>query len=181
MQPAVGSTVAIAALVPLILWRTYVRFRRASGRQRLSRYRGPISLTIYSLLIGLVALANLSYPTRLFAFAVALAAGAGLAAYALGRTHFEPTRKGLYYTPHSHIGLSLAVLFVVRMVYRLVEVYAAGTSQPGNFGEFAQSPLTIGAFGLMAGYYWWYMIGLVRWRRGVLRAKREREVGRGDA
>jgi hypothetical protein len=62
----------------------------------LSRYRGPISLAVYSLLMGLVALANLSQSTRLLAFTVTLAAGGCLAAYALHRTQFQPTRHGLY-------------------------------------------------------------------------------------
>lgn len=169
---------ATVALVPLIAWRVRTRFRRARGRQRLSRYRGPISLTIYTLLIGLIGFANFPYPMRLLAFAAALLAGAALAAYALGRTHFEPTPQGLYYTPHGPIGLAVAMLFVLRIAYRVVEMYVLGHARPHGFAEFAQSPLTIGAFGVMAGYQGGYMLGLVRWRRRVLRAKREREARR---
>lgn len=180
MTPPAASTLATLALVPLLAWRIYVRFRRASGRQRLSRYRGPISLTLYTLLIGAVAFANLRHPVHLLAFAVALAMGAGLAAFALARTRFEPSPSGLYYTPHGPIGLSLAVLFVLRLAYRFVEVYALDTATPRSFGEFAQGPLTLGAFGLMAGYYAWYMLGLVRWRHRVLRARRERERARDE-
>lgn len=175
MTPPATSTIATLALLPLLAWRIYVRFRRASGRQRLSRYRGPITLTLYALLIGAIARANLHAPLHLLAFAAALAAGAGLAAFALGRTQFEPTPTGLYYTPHGPIGISLAVLFVARLAYRFIEVYAIDTAAPRSFAEFAHSPLTLGAFGLMAGYYAWYMLGLVRWRHRVLRAKRERE------
>jgi hypothetical protein len=165
----------------LLAWRIYARFRRASGRQRLSLYRGPVTLTLYSLLIGAVALANLRYPLHLLAFAVALAVGGGLAAFAFKRTRFEPTPAELYYTPYGPIGISLAVLFVARLAYRFIEVYAIDTGAPRSFAEFAHSPLTLGAFGLMAGYYSWYMLGLVRWRHRVLRAKREREAGRSDA
>jgi len=161
--------------VPLLAWRVYVRFRRASGRQRLSRYRGPIVLTLYALIIGAITLANLRHPLHLLAFSVALAGGAGLAAFALKRTRFEPTPAGLYYTPHGPIGIALAVLFVARLAYRFVEVYVLDTSAARSFAEFAQSPLTLGAFGLIAGYYAWYMVGLARWRRRVLRAKHERE------
>lgn len=166
--------------MPLLAWRVYVRFRRASGRQRLSRYRGPAALTLYALIIGAITLANLRHPLHLLAFSVALAGGAGLAAFALRRTEFEPTPTGLYYTPHGPIGISLAVLFVARLAYRFVEVYVLDTSAARSFAEFAQSPLTLGAFGLMAGYYAWYMVGLVRWRRRVLRAKHEREQGIGS-
>lgn len=176
-----ASTLTVAALTPLIAWRVYVRFKRASGRQRLSRYRGPVTLTLYALLVGLVAQANLQQPIRLLAFAAALGAGAGLAVHALRHTVFEPTRSGLYYTPHGPIGVSLAVVFVLRLAYRLVEVYAIDSAQPRSLGEFAQSPLTIAAFGLMAGYYGCYMLGLVRWRNRVLRAKRAREAGQDGA
>lgn len=174
MHAPAASTVAAIALIPLVALRVHARFRRACGRQRLSRYRGPISLAIYAALIGLIAGANRFHPAQLLAFVAALAAGAGLAVYALRRTRFEPTRTGLYYTPHGPTGLSLAVLFTARLAYRLIEVYRLDPSLPRGLTEFAQSPLTLGAFGLMAGYYGWYAIGLIRWRQGVFRAKRER-------
>lgn len=60
-------------------------------------------------------------------------------------------------------------------------MYAIDSAAPRSFAEFAHSPLTLGAFGLMAGYHAWYMLGLVRWRHRVLRAKREREAQRIDA
>lgn len=179
-SPAI-STIATIALVPLLAWRVYLRFRRASGRQRLSRHRGPVALTLYSLVIGAITFANLRHPLHLPAFAAALAAGGGLAAFALGRTQFNPTPSGLYYIPHGPIGISLAVLFVARLAYRLIEVYVIDASAPRSFAEFAQSPLTLGAFGLVAGYYFWYTLGLVRCRRRVLQAKREREARQGDA
>ncbi|MHA7599948.1 hypothetical protein ACX12L_08395 [Alicycliphilus sp. T452] len=179
VTPPTASTVATIALVPLLGWRIYVRFRRASGRQRLSRYRGPITLTLYSLLVGAVAFANLRYPLHLLAFAAAVGAGAGLAAFALKRTRFEPTPTGLYYTPHGPLGVSLALLFLARIVYRFIEVYAIAPGTARSFAEFAHSPLTLGAFGLMAGYHFWYMLGLVRWRRRVLRAKHRRDAQRG--
>jgi hypothetical protein len=174
------SAFATVALVPLVAWRIYVRFRRAAGRQRLSRYRGPISLSLYTLLIGAITLANLQHPDRLLAFGLALLAGAALAAWALTRTRFEATPKGLYYFPHGPIGLSLAVLFVARLAYRVVEVYFIDAAGSRSATEFAQSPLTLGAFGLMAGYSVWYMLGLVRWRYRVLRARRAREARRDD-
>ena len=181
MTPPTASTFATVALVSLLAWRIYARFRGASGRQRLSPYRGPLTLSLYSLIIGAITVANVHHPARLLALAFALAIGGGLATFALKRTQLEPTPNGLYYTPHVPIGISLAVLFVARLAYRVVEVYAIDTATSRSLGEFARSPLTLGAFGLMAGYYTWYMLGLVRWRRRVLRAKREREARQGDA
>jgi hypothetical protein len=43
--------------------------------------------------------------------------------------------------------------------------------------EFAQSPLTLFVFGLLAGYYISYAVGLALWRSSVLRAKRLRLEG----
>ena len=172
----VASSWMALALVPLVAWRVVVRFRRATGRQRLSRYRGPITLTLYGLLIGAVALANVHMPVRLLMFALALAAGAALASVALRGTTFEATPRGLFYTPHGPIGLSLAVLFVARLAYRVVQVTLIDLSTPHSAGEFARSPLTLLTFGLMAGYYTAYMLGLMRWRARVLRAKRLREA-----
>lgn len=175
-----ASTITTVVLVPLLAWRIYVRFRRASGRQRLSRYRAPIALTLYAVIIAAVSLANVHRPVDSIAFALALLAGVCLAAFALRRTQFDPTPKGLFYTPHGPIGISLAVLFVARIVYRLIEIYVIATAAPRSAAEFAQSPLTLAAFGLLAGYYAWYTFGLARWRYRVLKAKKAREAGRSD-
>jgi hypothetical protein len=175
-----ASTLTAVALLPLLAWRVYVRFRRASGRQRLSRYRAPISLTLYTLLIGAVSFANMQRPVYLMVFAAALLAGACLARFALGRTQFEPTPGGLFYTPHGPIGISLAALFVARIVYRLVEIYLIDTAAPRSAAEFAQSPLTLAAFGLLAGYYVCYTAGLARWRYKVLQARKAREAARAE-
>ena len=179
-SPAV-STITTIVLVPLIAWTVYVRFRRASGRQRLSRYRAPITLTIYGLLVATVTVTNLPRPISLLTFAIALVVGACLAAFSLTRTQFEPTPKCLFYTPHAPIGLSLAALFVARLAYRLIEVYVIAPTAPRDASEFAGSALTLTTFGLVAGYYACYMLGLARWRRRVLGAKRRREARDGDA
>lgn len=181
LQLPAASTLVALALAPLVAWRVYVRFRRASGRQRLSRYRAPISLSIYATLIVLVGFANRAHPLNLLAFAAALLAGALLGAYALRHTRFEPTKLGLFYTPHGPIGLCIAVLFVARLAYRVVEVYVLDPTADSGASQFARSPLTLAAFGLMAGYYGWYMLGLLRWRLSVMRAKREREARQRDA
>jgi tellurite resistance protein TehA-like permease len=175
-----ASTIAIAAVVALLIWRTYARVRRMVGRQRLSKVRPWITLTIFPLLIVLLASSAVAHPERLVLLAVALAAGGALAVFGLRRTVFEPTPQGLFYTPNAHIGIALSMLFVARIAYRFFEL---GTLDPAAFGggnghapDFARSPLTLGVFGLLAGYYVGYAIGLLRWRAGVLRTKREREA-----
>lgn len=170
-----ASTLAIAAVVALIIWRTYARIRRWVGRQELTNRRLWITLTLIPALVLALAVGALTHPERLLVMAVTLAAGAGLAVVALRRTVFEATPQGFFYTPNAHIGIVLSLLFIGRIVYRLIEI---GTLDPMAFlarhpqaGDFARSPLTLAVFGLLAGYYVSYSIGLIRWRARV-RAER---------
>lgn len=104
-----------------------------------------------------------------------------LAVYGLRQTRFEPTPQGLFYTPNAHLGIALSVLFVGRILYRLGEVYVLDTTASPGTSDFVRSPLTLAVFGLLAGYYIAYAVGLVRWRNRVLRAKRMRESKARDA
>jgi hypothetical protein len=175
MQPLSPSTVTLVVLIPLILWRVYARFRRMVGRQRLSRVRPWITLAIFPSLVLLLGLAARSHPERLWWLAGGLILGSMLGVFGLRRTRFEPTPKGLFYTPNAHLGIALSLLFVGRIIYRVAEVYLLDPSSAHGMDDFARSPLTLAVFGLLAGYYIAYAVGLVRWRFGVLRAKRRRE------
>ena len=176
MQAPNSSTIVLLILAPLIGWRVYSRVRRMVGRQRLSRVRLRITLTVFPILVLLLAYASRSHEESLNWLAAGLLAGALLAVYGLQMTRFEATAQGLFYTPNAHLGIALSILFVGRSLYRLVEVYVlAGTAPVGN-ADFVRSPLTLAVFGLLAGYYIGYAIGLARWRHRVLRAKRAREA-----
>ena len=170
------STVTLLVLVPLIAWRVYARVRRLVGRQRLSRIRPWITLILFPALILLLCLAARSYPERLWLLAGGLSLGLLLGRFGLEKTRFEATPQGLFYTPNVHLGIALSLLFVARIAYRFVEVYALESAVPHGAGDFARSPLTLAVFGLLAGYYVAYAAGLVRWRFRVLRAKRLREA-----
>lgn len=170
------SAITLLVLVPLLAWRVYARVRRMVGRQRLSRVRPWITLAIFPALILLLCYTGYPQLERLWWLAGGLGAGALLGVFGLRRTKFEPTPQGLYYTPNAHLGIALSLLFVARIVYRLVEVYALQPSVPDGPDDFVRSPLTLSVFGLLAGYYIAYAIGLARWRFAVLRRKREREL-----
>ena len=177
MHPISLATVGYMALGSLVVWRVYSRFRRMVGRQRLSKYRAPITLAIFPALVVLVALPSLAHPDRLLWLAVAVAGGFVLGLFGLHRTRFEAIAgHGLFYTPNAHLGIALSTLFIARIAYRVYEVYIAAPTVPRSPTEFTQSPLTMLAFGLLAGYYISYAIGLARWRARVLRAKRAREA-----
>jgi cytochrome b561 len=93
--------------------------------------------------------------------------GSLLGVYGLRQTRFESTPQGLFYTPHAHLGIALSLLLIGRLLYRLIELYALDTATPRSAPEFAQSPLTLAIFGLLASYYIAYAVGLVRWRNRV--------------
>jgi hypothetical protein len=180
MDAAHTTVLTILALLPLIGWRMYMRVRRMIGRQRLSRVRPWITLAVFPLLLGLLSLSAFApphpQPQRLVWLAAGLALGGLLAIYGLKRTHYEPTREGLYYTPDSRLGIALSVLFVARIAYRLIQLLVMGVDTAPQGNEFTLSPYTLGPVGMFSGYYIGYAVGLLRWRFRVLRARREREA-----
>jgi len=144
------------------------------GRQRLSRVRPWITLIIFPTIVLLLAYAAHWHFERLWWLAGGLVFGSLLGVYGLRQTRFESTPQGLFYTPHAHLGIALSLLLVGRFLYRLIELYGLETTAPRGAPEFARSPLTLAIFGLLAGYYIAYAVGLVRWRNHVGR-REERE------
>ena len=176
MQAPGSSTLTLLTLSPLIVWRIYARLRKMFGRQRLSRYRAPITLAVYSLLSLWVAHAALANPGRVGWLIGSLLAGAALSLLGIRLTQFEARRgEGLFYTPNAHLGFALSALFLARIAWRVAEVYWLTPAVPRGTAEFMGSATTVGAFGLLAGYSLGYAVALAHWRAAVLRAKRERD------
>jgi hypothetical protein len=142
----------------LIAWSIYRRVRRNIGRQQLRPVRITISivlLTLISLLFGGMAIRS---PHLLLGIGGGLLLGVALGFVGLRLTKFETTTEGHFYTPNTSIGVALSLLFVGRMLYRFCAVrnYADAPNGPPAF----QSPLTFFIFGLIAGYYLVFYIGL---------------------
>jgi len=167
--PAV-TTIALLILSPLLAWRLYTRVRRMVGRQKLSRVRAWSTLTLFPVLIALLAYAAQAHVQALTGLAAGLAGGSVLAVYGLRLTHFESTPEGSFYTPSAHLGIALSMLLVARILYRLVEIYPLGTTVLPGASSLALSPLTLAVIGLLAGYYVAYAIGLLRWRAPTVSA-----------
>lgn len=176
MNASNPANITLLIFVPLIAWRIYKRFKRLVGRQRLSKVRLWITLGIYTMLLALLFLAGLTAPILLFWLVGSVGLGALLGWFGLSKTVFEPTKEGLFYTPNAHLGIALSMLFVARLGYRFFQIYAANDSAPPQGNDFAHSSLTLAVFGLLAGYYVTYDLGLLRWRHKVLLAKRQREA-----
>jgi ABC-type dipeptide/oligopeptide/nickel transport system permease subunit len=144
------------------------------GKQRLSKIRPRITLTIFPLLVILLAVTAFPHRERIAWLAVGLCAGGLLGVFGLRKTVFEATAEGFFYTPYAHLGIALSLLFIARIVYRVVELLLVDPNVPQGMEGFAQSSLTLSVFGLLAGYYIVYAIGLARWRARVI-AKQRRE------
>lgn len=171
-SPLLGYT----ALTIFILWRVFTRFKRAIGPQHLSRYRAPVTFSIYGPILLAVIWSLAPRPLLITVLLGFMAAGAALGAVALRKTVFEAKPGSLTYTPYKPIALSLATLFLARLAYRLIEVLWLAPEIHRSAGEFFSSPLTLGAFGLFAGYTLWYTKGLATWRRNVIASKHARQA-----
>ena len=169
MQVPGANVLPFLIMIPLIAWRMYARIKRNIGRQTYSKRRPWVTMAIFPLLIVLLGLGAYSHhrPALFAALAGGILGGVVLGIYGIRHTKFEATAEGMFYTPNAHIGIALSVLFIGRVVYRMFVLYSMDPYAAQSPNDFAASPLTLGIFGLLAGYYVTYAIGLVRWRRGV--------------
>jgi hypothetical protein len=196
-MPAAPASEHFHLLVPvlvtlLVIWRFYKRIRRNIGRQRYSRVRPWITVTVFPLLLMFLALSSLGRPLALLGVLGGAAAGCALGLYGLRRTRFEQNGSELFYTPNAHLGIGLSALMLARIGYRAFQLYggssvsglpsgnvAAGAGIGGGTTAGAHAsfmgpphlamttPLTLLVFGTLAGYYVTYAIGLLRWQRRV--------------
>jgi membrane protein CcdC involved in cytochrome C biogenesis len=163
-QPGTPQALVTVAIVALIAWRLYSRIRRNIGRQRLSPVRPWITLTVFPLILTLLAL-NAHLPALgSAALAGGVVVGVALGIFGLRLTRFEATAQGVYYTPNAHLGILLSTLVVCRVVYRLIVGGLPGTAA-APAPPPTLTPLTLLLLGTLAGYYCTYAIGLLRWAR----------------
>ena len=109
MQPLNPSTITLLVLAPLLAWRIYARFRRMVRRQQLSRVRPWITLIILPTIVLLLAYPAYAHFERLLWLAGGLMVGSLLGVYGLRHTRFESTPQGLFYTPHTYLGIALSL------------------------------------------------------------------------
>ena len=161
LHPSLGVTLGIGAF---IAWRMISRVRRLVGRQRLSRVRPWVTVVVFPLLVAMLALVALRTPAALAGLAAGCAAGVGLGFRGLRLTRFEATPQGLFYTPHPAIGIVLSLLLLARIGWRVVQIYAGDAVMSPMAADYGRSPLTLLVFGMLAGYYATYAVGLLRWK-----------------
>lgn len=159
MKPA---QLAPALIIPLVAWRIYVRVKRNIGPQPLHRGRMIARMIIFGVLTLLIGIGTITHPPTLAGLAGGLFLGVPLALLGLHLTQFEDTPKGKVYTPNTAIGIGLTLLFVGRIVYRVIVLSEAQSERDPSLPQLFQSPLTLLVFGVTAGYYIAYYAGVLR-------------------
>lgn len=170
MDPKLLVPILIAALV---IWASVRRLRRTFGRQPVQPGRIWFRIGVLTLAGGLIAATSVMRgPAMLEALVGGLACGAALAYLGLRHTRFEVTPEGRFYTPHTYIGLAVTLLFLGRLAYRFLYLSNGANGMPGpdpNAAAAYRSPLTVGIFAVLIGYY-------VLFYAGVLMRTRASEV-----
>jgi hypothetical protein len=164
MELVTTSTVFLL-LIPLIIWRMYKRIRRLIGRQQSRPFRHWVAVIFLPVFLVLLMFVSLGSPWALAGLAAGVAVGIGLAVWGLRLTQFERTPQGFFYTPYMHIGIAISVLLLMRVSYRLFQMATlTGVAAQEATQNFTRSPWTTVIFGVLAGYYTCYAIGILRWR-----------------
>jgi len=151
-----------AVIVPLIVWRVYVRVRRTIGRQPLAVNRLRVRVIIFAVVIALFTALSVAHRTTLLALGGGLALSLIVAWFAIRLTKFERTEAGDFFTPNTVIGVALSLVLIGRVAYRAVVLsqMAKGTIPPTG-PHALQSPTTAAIFGLTLGFYVAYYAGIL--------------------
>jgi len=159
---------AIAGLAVLLIYR---RFRRSFGRQPMRPVRMWIRIAVL-ILLG-CSLLPYAFKSGQFLFAELAGAMAGMALGFWGARHTRyATYEGrLHYVPHTYAGVAVSLLFIGRMVYRVVEWYGENgapggpSTVPQGFAPppMMKSPSTVGLIFVVVGYYVCYY-AIVLWK-----------------
>lgn len=163
MTPQQTHLLVTILFIALIAWRMHARIRRLIGRQKLSTGRPWINVVLFPVLVGFLALGSHLHPLASASLAVGAAVGVALGVVGLRLTRFEVTAEGLYYTPSAHIGIALSVLVVARVFWRFLMVGFPAPDAPPPPPGATLTPLTLVLLGTLAGYYFTYAVGLLRW------------------
>jgi hypothetical protein len=161
----------------LIIFVVYRRLRRTFGRQLVSPARMAVRMVLFAVLAALLLPTALRSTAFAGAAAGGMAVGVLLALWGASRTRFERDAARLYYVPHTYTGIAVSLLFIGRVAFRLLQGYqnshSAGASapvgRPPGLSSYVSSPLTLGLFFVLAGYYVCYF-GLILWKSKHLKA-----------
>ena len=165
MNPQLSSWVPTLVAIPLVGFVLYRRLRRTFGRQRVTPKRMALRMVLLCVVCTLLLVRSSVTTASLGAAAAGLVLGVGLAMVGLAHTKIEAIAESKFYIPNKWIGLAVTALFHGRLAARLFTVSERATQVPSGVSPYAglqQSPLTLGLFFLLAGYYVTYYAGVLR-------------------
>ncbi len=149
-----------------VLFVLYRRVRRNIGRQQVKAGRMQFRIGVLSIVGLLFAFGALRDVSLLGGLVAGIAGGAALGWFGLKHTRFERTEGGVFYTPHTYIGLAVSALLISRLAYRFIvlspTLQAAAQADQNPFAAFQKSPLTLAIFGVLIGYYVFYYAGVLK-------------------
>jgi hypothetical protein len=160
----VHATWSTLVFVPLVAFALYRRYKRSFGPQPLA----PRRMIARVCILAAVCVFFIAWLPTVYGLAAAVAGialGVTLAFFDLSYTTIETTEKGIFFTPNKWIGLAVVALFVGRIAARGFAIYETATAlAPGEspFTGLKRSPLTLGLYFLLAGYYGAYYLGVLR-------------------
>jgi len=164
----------------LVVFAVYRRLRRSFGRQLLRPTRLTIRVVLFTVIVFALMPLALRSQQYLGAEIVGAALGIGLGIWGAQRTRFVMVGERLHYVPHTYTGIAVSLLFLGRLVYRIVQVYSVAHPAHGAYpavpsqamgpASMVSSPLTVGVFYVLAGYYLYYY-GWVLWKSKHLKTE----------
>ncbi len=172
MQPDF-SQIGPFLIAALVVFAIYRRFRRNFGRQPLRPARMTVRIVLLAVVLCLLLPTALRSAQFLAAQLLGAALGVGLGVWGAQRTRFLTRGGRLHYVPHTYTGIAVSLLFLGRLAFRVVQVYssahaahaagaafagaqAADPSQTMAPASMVKSPLTVGVYFVLAGYYLYY-------------------------
>jgi hypothetical protein len=165
--------VYIALLIGFIVYR---RTKRTIGFQRLSRKRLMFRIIIFGILGLLILGFGFIHPISFVYDAIGLAGGIVLGIIAIRHTRFEKREEAWFYRTHLWVEITVLVLFLSRIAYRMLVIFTAAGSNNVNTADpsqFTKDPLTAGIFFVIVSYYVLFFGYLLR-EEGKLDSKMDR-------
>ncbi len=165
MSPQVSSWLPTVIAVPLVAFALYRRLRRSFGRQPVTPKRMTARIVLLCVVSVVLLMGSSPTSTSLGAASAGLVLGVALAVVGLRLTTFEVTAAGKFYVPNKWIGLAVTALFLGRLAGRLFTLSERATQAAAGTSPLAgiqRSPLTLGLFFLLAGYYTAYYAGVLK-------------------
>ena len=160
---------AVLALMVLLLPLSLVqRYRVGTARRPARRWVATLNLALIALSIAIflfgAAVTNVWVPQTLRYTVLGLAIGGALGAFGLWISRWEYTPGAVYYTPNRWLVLGITLVVTTRILYGFWRSWHAWRSGLDGGAWVVASGVagSLGAGGIVLGYYFVYWIGLRR-------------------